>query len=65
MRLTSLVPLPNTENELLLADVETETEGGSPAGWCRLALHGMTSRPGRCRCSLRWHACVAGRTWAC
>jgi len=32
MRLTSLMPLPNTENELVLADVETETEGGS-AHW--------------------------------
>ena len=32
MRLTSLVPLPNTEDDLVLADVETETEGGS-AHW--------------------------------
>jgi maltose alpha-D-glucosyltransferase / alpha-amylase len=32
MRLTSLMPLPNTEDELVLADVETETEGGS-AHW--------------------------------
>ena len=47
-------------DELLLAEVETETHGAAPhAGSCRWRSPGRTSRPARCRRSLRWRACGA------
>jgi maltose alpha-D-glucosyltransferase / alpha-amylase len=38
VRLASLVPLPNAENELLLAEVETETQGGAARWLLPLAI---------------------------
>ncbi len=38
VRLASLVPLPNAENEMLLADIETDTQGGSARWLLPLAI---------------------------
>ena len=60
-RSSTCAPLPGGDREVLLAEIEIETDGEHrPLAAAARRSSGTTSRPPRCRASSRWRACGAG-----